>query len=187
MGAPATVSLRVVDSYGKTLEYKVENFHSHDQPGINLAGQFEGLVFKHAVQGKMYDFRLAPVHENREYQSFTQSIAVGESFVFAVFSVPKTILEPDRDVPWPVTRFVIKPAPHGNDVWVNVRAAYAPDISGIDTGETAYVSEGGTFHLHGTHGGLYIVTVYQGSRILKLVIVDIPQFAPKKPIEIKLG
>ena len=72
-------------------------------------------------------------------------------------------------------------------MWVNVRPAYGPDISGTDTSETAAVNGDGSFSLHGTHGGLYVVTIYQGSRILKLAVVDIPQFAPLEPIEIKLG
>src|SRR5258707_57273 len=187
IGAPATVTLRVVDSYGKFLEYKVESFYAKDQPNVNLAAQFEGLTFKHAVQVKMYELRLASVSHGMEYPAFKQFIAVGEASTLAVFSVPKAVLLPDRDTPWPVTKFVIKPVPRGEDVWVNARPAYAPDISGTDTSETAGVTQDGTFNLHGSHGGLYIVAIYQGSRILKLDIVDIPQFAPSKPIEVKLN
>jgi hypothetical protein len=186
-GAPATVTLRVVDSYGKPLEYKVEDFHAKDQPDANLAGQFEGLTFKHAVQGKIYEFRLAPVSPGAEHPAFRQSVAVGESSTLAVFSVPKAILSPDRDTPWPVTKLVIRPAPHSEDLWVNARPAYASDISGMDTSETASVNPDGSFKLHGTHGGLYVITIYKGSTILKLAIMDIPQFAPAKPIEVKLN
>lgn len=185
-GVAAVVTLRVVDSYGKLLEYKVENFHTKDQPTVNLAAQFEGLTFKHAVQGKIYDFRLVPVTQEVEHPPVIQSIAVADSSTLAVFSVPKAVLVPDMDSPWPVTKLKIKPAPHGGDTWVNVRPAFIPDISGVDTSETAVINKDGTFNLHGTHGGLYIVTLYQGSRVPKLALVDIPQFAPREPIEVKL-
>lgn len=186
--APATVTLRVLDSYGKPLEYKVESFHAKDQPNLDLAAQFEGLTFRQAVQGEWYEFRLAPVSAGREYPAFRRSIAipVGEALTLAVFSVPKAILEPDRGGPWPVTRLVIQPVPRGEDIWVNVRPAYGPDISGTDTSETAVVNEDGAFNLHGTHGGLYVVTIYQGGTILQWTAVEIPQFAPSKPIEVRL-
>ena len=95
-GAPATVTLRVVDSYGKPLEYKVESFRAKDQPNVNLAAQFEGLAFKHAVQGKIYEVRLAPVHPAIQYPPFTQLIAVGEPSTLAIFSVPKVSSCPIR-------------------------------------------------------------------------------------------
>lgn len=185
IGSPATVTLRVMDSYGNSLDYKVESFFAKDQPNVNLAAQFEGLTFKHAVQGKMYEFRLVPVVPSKERPAFRQWVTVGEPITLAVFSVPKAVLLPDTDNPWPVTRLIIKPAPGGESVWVNARPAFGPDISGIDTSETAAVSREGAFNLHGTHGGLYVVTIYKGSKILKLAIVDIPQFAPPEPIEIK--
>jgi hypothetical protein len=187
MGAPATVTLRVVDSYGKPLDYKVESFIAKDEPNVNLAAQFEGLTFRHAAQGKMYEFRLAPVTGGLEYPAFRQWIAVGEATTLAVFSVPKAVLLPDQNTPWPVTKLVIEPAPQGQDVWVNVRPAFAPDISGTDTSEIASVNKDGTFNLHGTHGGLYLLTVVQGSRILKVTVIDIPQFAPASPIQVKLN
>jgi len=186
LGARATVTLQVVDSYGRPLEYKVETCFAKDQPNVNLATQFEGLAFHHAVQGKIYEFRLVPVRPSVEYPAFKQLIAVGEASTLAVFSVPKPVLIADMGTPWPATKFAIRPAPKTKDVWVNVRPAFGPDISGTDTSETSAIDMDGSFKLHGTHGGLYVVTVYQANRIRKLAIVDIPQFAPPEPIEVKL-
>jgi hypothetical protein len=175
-----------VDSYGRPLEYKVETFHARDTPNVNLASQFEGLTFRHATQGKIYDFRLVPSRQEIEHPAFSQSVAVGGPSTLAVFCNPKAVLLPDRDNPWPMTKVAIRPAPRGEGVWVNVRPAYGPDISGTDISETASVDRDGVFNLHGTHGGLYVVTIYQGSKILKMAVVDIPQFAPSEPISVRL-
>lgn len=185
-GVPATVTLRVIDSYGKPLEYKVESFHATDRPDENLAPQFDGLTFKHALSGKIYEARLAPVYQDIEHPAFKQLVAVGESYTLAVFCVPKAVLLPDLSTPWPVTKLVIKPVPRGKDMWVNVRPAFGPDISGNDISETVTVSSEGTFNLHGTHGGLYVVSLYEGSRVPRLGVVEIPQFAPSNPINVTL-
>jgi hypothetical protein len=165
----------------------VESFYAKDQPDINLAAQFEGLIFKHAVQGKMYELRLVPVSQGTYDPPVRQIIGVAEPSTLVVFSVPNPDLGSRSEGVLPATKFVIKPRPRAEDVWVNVRPAYGPSFSGTDVSETAAVNQDGTFNLHGTHGGLYIATIYQGSRIIKLAIVDIPQFAPPKPIEVRLN
>jgi len=186
-GAPATVTLRVLDSYGKPLDYKVESFYAIGQPDVNLAAKFEGLTFKRAVQGNIYELRLVAASPGTHYPRIHQMIGVAEPSTLVVFSVPKPDLSGASEGLLPATTLVIQPMPRAEDVWANVRPAYGPSFSGTDTSETAVVNKDGTFHLHGTHGGLYIATIYQGSKIIRLAIVDIPQFAPEKAIEVRLN
>src|SRR5258708_33250147 len=87
LGGPASITIHIVDSYGKPVKYKVEHCHAIDQPNVELAGQFQGLTFKGAVQGKTYEFRLVPLPQGKEFPAFKQQITVGEASTLAVYAV----------------------------------------------------------------------------------------------------
>ena len=186
-GEPATITMHIVDSYGKPVGYKVERFHDVEKPEIELAGQFEGLIFKHAIQGKTYEFRLAPLPETKGFPAFNERITVGEAQTFAFFAVPESIFLPDSTDPYPITRMLIKPAPATHAAtWAIVRPAFLPQVYDPGT-EAAPVDREGNFTLHGLHGGRFIITVCQDNDIIGVAIVDIPYVASPKPLEIHLS
>jgi hypothetical protein len=185
---PATIAFHIVDSYGKPVSYKVESFHELGKSKLELAGKFQGLTFKGAVQGQMYEVRLAPLKDPQKFPSFTRYIPVGQqAYIFLVFAVRESSgFEDDRLTPHPATRFVIKPAPSGDlPAWVTVSPAFAPEVPerGI---ESVPLEPSGTFTLHGTHGGTYIVSLCQGTKVTKTTVVDIPLIGPEELLEITL-
>lgn len=181
-GAPATITFHIVDSYGTPVKYRVETFHDVENPTLELAGQFEGLSFKNAVQGKIYEFRLAPLPQSKEFPAFKERIIAGEASTLAFFAVPESVYLPDSVAPYPVTQFTIKPMPHGADsMWVTVRAAFLPQVYDLGP-ETVRVSPDGTFALHGLHGGRYVVTLCRDNKVVGLTSVDIPLLGPPKSL-----
>jgi hypothetical protein len=183
-GGPATVTLHVIDTYGNPLKYKVKSCHDVNKPEIDLAGQFEGLTFKHAVRWKTYEVKLAPLAEGKQFRAFKEQVFVGDTSTFAVFAIAETIYLPDSVTPWPVTRLLVKPAPSGNGRnWAIVRPAFLPQVDDPGT-ETALVNPDGAIILHGLHGGRYLITIAQDNTNPKVALVDIPLLGPPNPIEI---
>jgi hypothetical protein len=184
-GVPATVTLHIIDTYCTPIKYKVETFHDVEDPGTELAGKFDGLTFKGATTFKTYEFRLVPLPQPRVFPAFKQRITVLETHTFALFAVPETIVIPDMDL-YPVTRLILRPAPVGKwPIWVTVRALFLPQVDDLGS-ETVAVDPGGSFVLHGLHGGRYVVTVCQDDKVLGTAVVDLPLLGPREPIEIRL-
>ena len=184
--ADAIITFHIVDSYGKPLSYKVESFHEIGKSKLELAGQFQGLTFKGAVQGKVYEARLVPLKDPQKFSTFTRYIPIGQAYTFVVFAVREFYYEGDSITPHPATRFVIKPVPSGDlPAWVTVSPAFAPEVRerGI---ESVPLEPNGAFTLHGTHGGTYLVSLCQGTKVTKTAVVDIPLIGPEKPLEITL-
>lgn len=185
-GRPAIVTFHIVDSYGKPIPYKVESFHEIDKGGLELAEKFQGLTLKGAEQGKIYGVRLVPLINPQKFLAFTKYIPIGEDYVFIVFAVRESLDLDDRIGPSSVTRFVIKPAPTGDvPAWVTITPAFAPEVNGGGIEATA-IDRKGQFTLYGPHGGTYIVSLCQGTKVTKLAVVDIPFIGPENPIEITL-
>jgi len=175
-----------VDTYGVPVAYRVASLHDVENPSEELSSKIRQMIFDGAIRGHTYEAQFEPLPQQRMFVRFSQQIGAMDDRALMVFAVQGQIITGDRVGPLPPTRIdLLPPPPKGELAWINVRPAFSPLVMGRGD-ETAQIAPDGSCSLYGTHGGLCLVTVYQGAKILKTAVTDIPFFAPSKPIQIEL-